>query len=339
MMNETRQEARGDPGPRGWKRAGALLGLAAMFGLGFAGCESSGGIDPNDTRYGQIGQVEVELFVPRPDSGSLHQVLTWGSSGAWSLRESISYRMLMGDETFIKNEGDPSPLAAAYASFIALVNEVEGLELWIDELSQDLDEPCGPTRTRIVLVIRDDARNTQWRWIRCADGSLSNLTPVDAGPDAAASRVVSAALLVRDATVSPDFVSAYHGSFPFGTLDRGEDTNVLQTSPVYILSQDAWVTFWSNHAGATPQPVVDFERELVVVAAVGARQEAGDSVEVRRILQVDDGMLTYVFERVPGDFCSPAARTHVPFHIVVSPRRPGPYRFADIQTERVACGG
>lgn len=342
-MIETQQEARGGKGLRGWKLAGALVGLAVVFGLGVAGCESSGSIDPNDTRYGQVGQVEVELLVPlapqRLAAGSLRQVLTWGSSGAWSLQESISYRTLMGDETFVRNEGDPSPLAAGYASFIAMINEVEGLELWIDSLPQGRVGPCAPTRTRITLVVRDDARNTQWHWIRCTDGSLSSLTPVGAGPDGAASRVVTAAQLVRDATVGPDFVSAYHGSVPFGTLDRGEDTDAFQTAPTYILDDEAWLAFWSRHSGTSSPPAVDFENELVVVAAVGAREEAGDSVEVRRILQVDDGTLTYVLERVPGDFCSPAARPHVPFHIVVSPRTPGPYRFADIETERVTCGG
>ena len=73
--------------------------------------------------------------------------------------------------------------------------------------------------------------------------------------------------------------------------------------------------------------------------SVGVREEAGDSVEVRKILPVDQGTLIEVWERVPGDFCSPASRTHVPYHVVVSPLTPEPQRFSDVRIERVPCGG
>ena len=333
---------------RAWKRPlrrtfASLLGGLAVLGLGLSGCDGNGGTLPGDLRFGQVGQVEVELFVPLDRGiGSQHQVLTWASSGAWSLQEFITYRGLTGDETLWKNPGDPSPFAAGYASFITSVDEVDGipgLELDIPELPQDLEPECGPTMTRITLTIRDDPKSDQRRWVRCTEGSLSNLTPTGAGPDPAASRVVSAAIAVRNETVGSEFVSAYHGSVPFGTLARGEDTNTAMAAPQYLLDDAAWLDFWQSHAGTTSPPAVDFAEEIVIVAAVGVREEAGDSVEVRRILQVGEGTLTYVLERTPGDFCSPAARTHVPFHVVVAPRTPGPYRFADIDKELVTCGG
>jgi hypothetical protein len=83
---------------------------------------------------------------------------------------------------------------------------------------------------------------------------------------------------------------------------------------------------------------VDFTKDMVVVGIVGTRKEAGDSVEVRRILQVDKGTVIEVFERLPGEFCSPAGRIHVPYHVVVAPRTPIPHRFADIKKEPVPCG-
>ena len=60
---------------------------------------------------------------------------------------------------------------------------------------------------------------------------------------------------------------------------------------------------------------------------------------MRRILPVDIGTLAHVYERIPGDFCSPVARRHYPFHIVVSPRTPSPIQFAELGLERVSCGG
>jgi hypothetical protein len=109
-------------------------------------------------------------------------------------------------------------------------------------------------------------------------------------------------------------------------------------APAVILSRTDWQSFWRSHSSAQEPPAVDFAAEMVIVGVVGPREEAGDSVEVRRILQVDLGTLTELYERVPGDFCSPAARTHVPYHIVVAPRTPLPIRFADVRVELVPCG-
>ncbi len=305
------------------------------------GCGDNGTTPPGTLRFGQLGHIQVHLDVPlQLRAGRLDQTLTWGSSGAWTFQESIWFRGLVGDETFLRNPGDPSLYAADYASLITQVNEVTGLELFIEELSPDVDEECGPTRTRITFTIFDEVRDEEIAWIRCVAGSMSNLTPLDAGPDPAASRVALAAQLARNRTLGENFVYAYAGSVPFGTLDRGEDTPTRLGAPVAFLDTSSWMSFWRDHAGvAVPTPAVDFETEMVIVGAVGPRREAGDSVEVRRILQVDVGTLTEVFERVPGDFCSPASRSHVPFHIVVAPRTPTPIRFSDIRVERVPCGG
>jgi len=318
-----------------WLFMGAFLGLVTVL----AGCEGSGGTFPPNLRFGQVGSVQVDLVVPlRLGAGTLRQTLSWSSSGAWSLRESVEYRGLQGDETIRRNSGDPTPFAAPYASLITLIDGVEGLKLFVPAVSDTLSPECGLTGTRITLTITDEARNDQARWIRCTDGSLSNLTPVGAGPDAGAARVVSVAQLARNETVGQAVVSAYHGTVPFGTLARGEDTQANVIAPSYILDASAWASFWQAHSTGEPLPPVDFVEEMVVVASVGERGEAGDSVEVRRILQVDKGTLTYVFERVPGDFCSPAARAHVPFHVIVAPRTPEPFRFADVGLERVTCG-
>jgi hypothetical protein len=169
-----------------------------------------------------------------------------------------------------------------------------------------------------------------------------------AGPDQDALRVIQAAILVRDFTEGRKFISAYSGSVPFGTLDRGEDSGARLDGPVAFFSEeegsldtpDGWVSFWRDHTGdprARP-PAVDWANEMVFVAAVGRRQEAGDSVEIHRVLQTGESTLVTLFERVPGDFCSPAAREHYPVHIVVAPRTMLPVRFSDLVTERFPCG-
>jgi hypothetical protein len=311
-----------------------------MVVLGTLSCGDGGGVGPGALRFGQVGQITISLDTPLGlGVGTLSQTLQWQSSGAWSFRESISYRGLVGDETFSRNPGDPAVFASEYASLIARVNEVQGLKLFIDELKPGTDEECGPTLTRLTFSILDEPTVDTVTWSQCADGSLSRITPVGAGPQPAAARLVIATQQSRDATVGVDFLSEYRGSVPFGTLARGEDTDAAPTAPFVMTDQAAWEAFWLEHAGSTDAPEVDFGAEMVIVGAVGERDEAGDSVEVRRVLQVNNGTLTEVFERIPGDFCTPAARVHYPFHVIVSPITPAPIRFADIRTEEVPCGG
>ncbi len=310
-----------------------VLALSALVGS----CDDNGGVGPGVLRFGWVGDVTVELTVPlRLGAGELTQVITWSSNGFWTRREQISYRGLVGDET----RESVAAFGDAYARFITQVNETPGLVLIdLDELPSGITAECGPTQTKITVAIYDDTRGQTRRWTQCADGSLSSLVPQGAGPEPAAARLVQAIIEARNATVGPDFLSAYHGSIPFGTLSRGEDTGAKPTAPFVITDPASWGAFWLDHAGSSDPPSVDFGTEMVVVAAVGERGEAGDSVEVRRILQVGDGTLTHIFERVPGDFCSPIARKHYPFHIVVSPATPPPVRFAEIGLELVSCGG
>jgi hypothetical protein len=320
-------------------RGRALVGLAVVA-VGLVACGDDGGIDPEALRIGQLGRIEVKLEAPLGlGDGQLEQTLVWGSAGAWALTERVSYRGLVGDETFRRSLGDPSQFAGAYAELIRQVNEQEAQKLFIEDLPATDLSPCTLTQTRLTFTIRDDARSRTYAWVRCADGSLGTLTPAGAGPDAAASRLVLATLIAREATVGEKWASTYLPTVPFGTLDRGEDSGSPLTAPATFIDAGGFQAFWAEHAPSRALPTVDFSKEMVVVGIVGTRKEAGDSVEVRRVLPVYQGTVIEVFERLPGEFCSPAARTHVPYHVVVAPRTPIPHRFADIRKEPVSCGG
>jgi hypothetical protein len=308
-------------------------------------CDSDQGTQPGTLRFGQVGEIRIQLVVPvSMGTGELQQVLTWNSSGAWQLYESISYKGNVGDETLLRSRGHPGAYAAFYATLITQLNEAPGLKLFVPELPSDLVPECSASRSWVTFRIRDEIRGEERGWTRCATGTLTTLTPEGAGPDAAAGRVVQATTLARDRTLGSDFLSAYHGSVPFGTLLRGEDAPEALPGPraFYTVAGLAdppagWSEFWLS-IGSGPVPEIDWNTEMVLLAAVGERREAGDSVEVRRVLPVDEGTQVRIVERVPGDFCSPAARSHYPYHLVVLPRVPLPISYAEIVTERVPCG-
>jgi len=337
----------------GGRFRGFFLAALLLAGQAFllAGCVDDDGFQIGTLRFGQVGEMRLTLVVPllfNGMEGELQQILVWNSSGAWQLRESISYRGLPGDETVRRNQGGAGEYAAAYATRITQFNDDPVLRLFIPELPQGLEPHCGMGETRVTLLIRDDFENKTATWTRCSVGSLGTLNTQEAGPDPAAVRLIQAAILIRDFSLGDDFRSAYLGSIPFGTLDRGEDSGAELEQPRFFLSRrsglletpEGWVEFWRAHVeDPTAQPpVVDWAREMVLAAAAGKRTEAGDSVEIRRILQTGEGTLVTLFERVPGDFCSPAARDHFPVHIVVAPRTSAPIQFTDLTKEWVPCG-
>lgn len=317
-----------------------IVSLATALALVvLPGCNGDGGTGPDGLRFGQIGEVRVRIVAPKVPDGRLEQELVWRSDGPWRLEERILYDDVLGDRTVVSENRNPESLAGEYAIWITQVNESPDLKLFIDELDPDLDPECGVVE--LTLTIRDEVRDETVSWTRCVTSSLGSLTTQNSGPEASAARVAQAAILLRQPTVGESFTSVYQDTAPFATVAKGEDSEAVLPEPRTILDANEWAAFWSEHTGgsAAPPPV-DFERDLVIVAAVGERQEAGDSVEVRSVLPLGSRTLVRIVERVPGDFCSPVARTHTSFHIVRAPRAhiPLPVEFIEAESELVPCG-
>lgn len=325
---------------RGWWAWTLLIPLLVILG----GCESDP-VDSQDRVFAQVGQIQVQVqSAVAGGTGGLEETLAWRSDGPWVLAERISYQGQIGGETVRRPVLNPGELAPEYGSLIQQLNESPGLRLFSEDSPQELAPECDALRSTVTVTLRDDARGEEARWVRCADGTFFTTTPGSAGPDAGASRVVTAAQLARFFTLGSDAVSTYLGSLPFRTLALGEDSPARPPAPRVFRSDGAetppeWTEFWAAHAGgSSPLPEVDWEQDMVILAAVGRRLEAGDSVKVRRVLPIDQGTRIELVERVPGDFCSPAAREGYPFHLVVAPRAQAPIQFADPIVERVPCG-
>jgi len=311
-----------------------LAGLALL-----AGCaDEPVGRDGQPFRW--IGEVRVEVVTPvSSGAGELRHTVTWGSDGRWRSVESISYGGLLGDETVFESNGDRGSLARSYATWIALVNDTPSIRLFTDLLDPALDPNCRIPTSRVVLTIADRIRGDSIRWTRCAQTSLHALSG-EAGPDLHASRVTQAAALVRNFTLAQqrNFRFQYVGSVPFATVARGQSAVPL-TSPRVIADGASWRSFWDSvTAGAQEVPAVDFGASVVLVGVVGTRREAGDSVEIRGVLPVGSGTQIQLWEQRAGHFCTPARRTHVPYHIVVAPLVPRPIFFSDVSLDTIPCG-
>ena len=324
----------------------------AVLTAALSACEENG-MEPPTLRFGQSGQLVVEAvtprrFLPSPGRGELRQTLTWRSTGAWQMVESIAYRGEIGSETTIESPGDPGAFATAYATLITQIHGEPALNLFIADLDPGLDPKCDPDadQVRVTLRIQDEIRHQETSWSRCAQGGpLGSLSPAGSGPDPAASRVIQVSRFIHNRTLGASATSVYHLSIPFATLDQGARPGQVALTPrVYFGgpgTADApadWEDFWEWHAGGASPPDIDWAADMVVVAADGARQEAGSTVEIREILPIRDGAIVQLVEFAPGDFCSPAAVVQTPFHLVIAPRTYPSIQFTEVARQRVPCG-
>jgi len=325
-------------------RLGGLVALGLVF-LGLSGCDGETVTLP-EPRFAQVGQIQIQVRSPLAEgTGVLEESFSWRSEGPWVLAERVSFEGRPGSETVRRPVLNPGDLAPEYSSLIQQLNDAVGLRLFTPETPQELEPECGDLQSVVVFTLRDELRGEEARWVRCAEGSFFTATPGGAGPDPGASRIVTAMQLARFFTLGDQAGSSYLGTVPFRTLDRGDDSPARPTDPVAFRSTDGlvppgWEDFWERHTGGSePLPQVAWDREMILLAAQGPRPEAGDSIQFRRILPIDQGTRVEFVRRVPGDFCSPASRESYPFHLILAPRTAAPLEFSDPVVERVPCGG
>ena len=218
-------------------------------------------------RFGQSGQMIVEVvtprqFLPSPGMGELRQTLTWRSTGAWQLIESIAYRGVVGSETTTRSPGLPAAFASSYATLVTQIHGAAGLDLFIEDLDPSLDPTCDPGEdearetppARVTLRIQDEIRGEERSWTRCAKGPLGSLDPAGSGPDIHASRVIQVSRFVHDRTLGDSATSVYNLSIPFATLDQGAKPGGEQdlVSRVFFGGPEAgdapaeWRDFWDG---------------------------------------------------------------------------------------------
>ncbi len=333
-------------------RSVSIAAAALLLAGALAGCEGSTILVPPPL-IGQVGEIQVEvrsLLPGEAKNGHLDEILIWASNGPWLLTERVSYEGNLGAEMLRASRLNPGELAEEYASLIQQLNETQGLRLFHGEAPQDLEPECGGSlpSTRVVFTIRDDLRGEVASWTRCAEGTLFTFEPGSAAPDAGASRVVTAGQLARFFTLGEASTSTYAGTIPFAALQQGDNSMARAEAPEAFVSGDGdvpldFVQFWSDHEGPmAPLPRVDWASEFVILVAVGSRTEAGHVVRARRVLPLGqaNGTRVEMMERVPGDFCSPAAVVTYPFQLVVVPVGGihVPIEFTDPQVERIPCG-
>jgi protease stability complex PrcB-like protein len=93
--------------------------------------------------------------------------------------------------------------------------------------------------------------------------------------------------------------------------------------------QQTWSTIWSNTSAVPALPAVDFDREMVIVAALGERTSGGFSILVDRVTESGNGLTVSVRSVSPGSSCIVTLALTQPVDIVRVTRRDGMVSFTE----------
>jgi hypothetical protein len=106
-----------------------------------------------------------------------------------------------------------------------------------------------------------------------------------------------------------------------------------------VVVRDAaeWTRYRDLLAGApggAPPPTVDFERDMVIVVALGQRPTGGYEIEVSQVVRADTLLTVTVTETTPGRSCMTTQAFTAPAVAVRVPRFVGQVRFSEVQRTR-----
>ena len=99
-----------------------------------------------------------------------------------------------------------------------------------------------------------------------------------------------------------------------------------------------WEAFWreltSNHLPPPPPPAIDFDRRMVLVAAMGSRPTGGYAISIERVWEAEGRVTAVVREVSPGPDCAVTQAFTAPVAAVSVERRDGEPTFVEIAETR-----
>ena len=101
----------------------------------------------------------------------------------------------------------------------------------------------------------------------------------------------------------------------FETIEKDKIAGTEERHEV-IRDEATWNTFWESNANIdSPVPSVDFQEEMVIVVALGARTTAGYEVNITRIEEQEEMLGVYYDELIP-ELCGVLTAITYPSQII-----------------------
>jgi hypothetical protein len=122
-------------------------------------------------------------------------------------------------------------------------------------------------------------------------------------------------------------------SIPFKIIDKSANSGFMVPLEMFLATQKDWAETWFTRQGSATQkklhPDVDFNREVVIVAALGMKNTGGYSIEITRIVRTKDDIQVFVRRTSPPEGGKPPAGATSPFVLARMEKPDRPVTFRD----------
>ncbi len=148
---------------------------------------------------------------------------------------------------------------------------------------------------------------------------------------AAASALLLSASLASATTMAANFLD-----MPFTTLDKGNETGIVEGGYHVFTSEADFFPFWEEHSAGQDFlraiPAIDWESEMVLAVFLGAYYGGTGDIEITQIDLLGAAVFAHVDRR--GELSARPVLDN-PFHIVVMDRWEMPVLFPDLDLSPV----
>jgi len=122
-------------------------------------------------------------------------------------------------------------------------------------------------------------------------------------------------------------------SVSFSTIEKGMASGFMAPQEMFVSSVKDWVDTWTTREGSVApkrtHPAVDFDRDVVLVAALGMKPTGGYSIEITRVIKTKTDIQVFVKRTAPAEGSKPSGGPSSPFVLARMKKPTLPVTFRD----------
>lgn len=111
-----------------------------------------------------------------------------------------------------------------------------------------------------------------------------------------------------------------NSSITFKTIDKNTNGGFQElTQEVYTNQaafEKAWKMAWSNFSDPTPTPIVDFNNDVVVLVALGMRNNGGYQLKINAVSEETNQIIVDYTETTPNPKCTYSQSIVFPYEFI-----------------------
>ncbi|MAE71656.1 MAG: hypothetical protein CME06_14460 [Gemmatimonadetes bacterium] len=140
----------------------------------------------------------------------------------------------------------------------------------------------------------------------------------------------ASALVVSATTAGASMAVANFLDVPFTTLDKGQETGIVDSGYMVFTEDAEFAPFWNEHAAGLDylplMPAIEWENEMVIAAFLGTQYGGTGDIEITQVDVLTSAVFAHVAKQ--GEISARPIATN-PFHIIVTDRWNTPVLFPD----------